>query len=295
MTTRELLELAQIDALGLLDELEREEFDRAMMIAPPPVQAQIRAAQDRFVKTSWMPEPVEPPSSLRDAVMSDIGAQTMKPRIMAAIREEIRRSTREIAIQAVAPVRHASGRNVPEISKVRRGSPWWRAAALGRLGASVVFGYTTISVFEQVETLDKIAKEDHTAANLVQAPGVPLFDLIFDPQTRRLIMAPEAADVDGQATVMVTPEASTADGSRVLLLCSKLAQVAGMEYRVVATDHVGLSKVVDRFDEVTGLKGRELKDVIPAKCAKLAIVLVPKNTTDDVLGSVLLSVGPLLG
>lgn len=290
MTTRELLELAQIDALGLLDDQERDDFDRAVLAATPAVQAQVRAAQDRFVKTPWMPEPVEPPSSLRDAVLSDIGAETMKPRVMAAIREEIRKSTREIAIKAVEPARHDAGRRVPEINRVTRVSPLWRAAALGLMGVAVVFGYTTLNVFERVEEMDAIARNERQVAPMIQYPGLPLFDVLFDENTKLVMMRPATGELEARATVIVAP-----DGAKARLFCNNMKPVDGMEYRVVSTNEAGKSEVVARFDAVTGsLKGQELA-LTPSECAKLAIVLAPKNSADSVAGRTILTAGPLLG
>lgn len=288
MTTRELLEMAQIDALGLLDELEREEFDRAVTNAPPAVQAQVRAAQDRFVKTPWMPEPVEPPTGLRDAVLSDIGAQTMKPRVMAAIREEIRKSTREIAIKAVEPAaRHAAGRNIPEISKVKRVTPWWRAAALGLLGASVVFGYTTLLLMDKVEEMSSLARNEGQFQPLVAIPKLPVTDLLFNAQTKITVLT-SLNQGSEEASVVVSP-----DRSSVRLFSRNMPRKEGMEYRVVATNDDGNEELVYIFTGDTGYQAAELDKVNPARCIKLAIVLAPTDPKKGA-GQVILSGGPLL-
>ena len=47
MTTGEMLELAAVDALGLLDDAEREAFDAAFRRAPSAVRELVRAEQAR--------------------------------------------------------------------------------------------------------------------------------------------------------------------------------------------------------------------------------------------------------
>lgn len=48
MKTQELIELAVLDAMGLLDEQEREAFDAAFDAAAPAIQAQVRREQTRL-------------------------------------------------------------------------------------------------------------------------------------------------------------------------------------------------------------------------------------------------------
>jgi len=47
MTLQEMIELAILDAMGLLDEEERLAFELAFRAAAPPVQAQVRREQTR--------------------------------------------------------------------------------------------------------------------------------------------------------------------------------------------------------------------------------------------------------
>ena len=64
MTTRELLELASLDAMGLLDDNEHEAFEGAFRAAAPAVQRQVRREQERLTgDTSTLPD-VDPPAEL---------------------------------------------------------------------------------------------------------------------------------------------------------------------------------------------------------------------------------------
>ncbi|QYU70067.1 hypothetical protein J4558_08100 [Leptolyngbya sp. 15MV] len=51
MPFHDLLEMAVLDTLGLLDEQEQAAFEMAFRSAPPAVQAQVRREQTRFAKT----------------------------------------------------------------------------------------------------------------------------------------------------------------------------------------------------------------------------------------------------
>ena len=47
MTWQEMIENAHLDALGLLDEQDRERFDSAFLKLPADLKTQLRAEQDR--------------------------------------------------------------------------------------------------------------------------------------------------------------------------------------------------------------------------------------------------------
>jgi hypothetical protein len=117
MNTRDLLEMASLDALGLLDEQERDDFERAFRDASPALKAQLRREQSRFADLDkWLPA-VEPPASLRG-------------RVLGAVRE---------AIAAVS---------APEPAVVARIGPfpmpgWWNTASLWR---AACIGFATASV-----------------------------------------------------------------------------------------------------------------------------------------------------
>ena len=91
MTTHELLELASLDAMGLLDPEEREAFELAFRAAAPALQAQIRREQLRLSYIDGILPVVEPPPGLR-------------ARVMAKVREAIESMTiRKISGGAIVP------------------------------------------------------------------------------------------------------------------------------------------------------------------------------------------------
>src|SRR5689334_12227061 len=74
MTWQEMIEAAQLDALGLLDEQERERFDAAFIKLPADLKAQLRSEQDRVVRFEVAEEgEIEnPPASLKNLVLAAV-------------------------------------------------------------------------------------------------------------------------------------------------------------------------------------------------------------------------------
>src|SRR5438105_666068 len=95
MNTHDLLEMASLDAMGLLDPEEREAFERAFRAAPPPLQAQIRREQLRFSAADDILPQVEPPLGLR-------------ARVIAAVREAMQTMAGRRAAEAAPALRSAT-------------------------------------------------------------------------------------------------------------------------------------------------------------------------------------------
>ncbi|MFM9956518.1 MAG: hypothetical protein ACKVZJ_00440, partial [Phycisphaerales bacterium] len=128
LTTRDLLEYASLDALGLLDEVEREEFDRAFRAASPEVQAMIRREQTRAADIdAWLPR-VEPPAGL-------------KHRVVSAWREAVAAVASDFPPQPVGSI----GPAMPQVNIGLRTGYIWRAACIGFATATLVLGGFFIS------------------------------------------------------------------------------------------------------------------------------------------------------
>lgn len=129
MNTHELLEMASLDALGLLDPDEREAFERAFRAAHPSVQAQIRREQLRFSQLDEVLPNVEPPLGLR-------------ARVLNAVREAMQTVSARKAASAAPALRPPSG-----VSR------FWRIGAVGALAACVVLGFGMVRVINDTQGL----------------------------------------------------------------------------------------------------------------------------------------------
>lgn len=222
MTTRELIEMAQLDALGLLDDQEREAFDRAFAAAPASIQAQLRREQTRLARTDWVPIDGEPPAELRDAVLTDVAAAALKDRVMAAVRREMG-----------APAhRHEGGRLHPPIHQVRSVSRVWRVGALASAAAAVALAATTFFLQSQYSNLESEIRKTGTYDSLVSTRGFNLQDLVFNDNSR-LVHFQSAPGFEGSATAFIDTQSQ-----KVRLFHKNFAKEL-TQYRVVALDERG--------------------------------------------------------
>ena len=175
MTTRELLELASLDAMGLLDDKEHEAFESAFRAAAPAVRRQVRREQERLTgDTSTLPD-VEPPADLRDRVMGRV---------------------REAMVSARSDV---VGRIVPEEFSIRANvSPLWRAACIGFATATLVLfgvGYSMQSQYNEALA----AGQSGEIAAIAQQLGPKFEQVLLSPTAQRVAFASNVSD-EAEAT-----------------------------------------------------------------------------------------------
>ncbi len=212
MKTHELLELASLDALGLLDDHEREAFDRAFAAAAPAVQAQIRREQARISRAEqYLPE-VEAPVSLR-------------AKVLAAVQQ---------AMEAVTGARRTAAASLPTLLPSRGVSPAWRGAAIACAAASLVLAFAGLRIYSDVKIMDRLQQSNATIDAFAQIS--PRFQREFmNPETRFVSFAPVAKDASMRcsARLMVNPTTRTG-----YLYCADLPKVPG-QYTLVVIDKNG--------------------------------------------------------
>ncbi len=131
MTTQELIEMASLDALGMLDADERAEFEAAFRAASPAIQSQVRREQKRFASADHLLPEVDPPAGLKFKVMS-------------AVREAILGLTAGDAAAAARAVSSGS-----------KSGAWfnsttiWRAACIGFATTTVLLTGVAAYVFDR--------------------------------------------------------------------------------------------------------------------------------------------------
>lgn len=212
MSTHEMLEMASLDALGLLSEDERLAFERAFSAAPPALQAQIRADQARVAGDDSLLPRIDPPLGLR-------------ARVLAAVRE---------AMQSVGgrPV----GRIAPDILPGRGVSPIWRAAAIGLMAASIVFAFTTLQMRREYESITSRLVSDAWTEQFLAEFGPKFERMLYDPKTQRVAFtAAEGDETLRQAGAVLLLDPETGVGE---LLCKNLPMTDG-EYELVLVDESG--------------------------------------------------------
>ena len=183
MSLQEMIEMAILDAMGLLDEREQAAFEAAFRIASPAVQAQVRREQTRLSRIEALLPDVTPPAGLRAAVLEAVRTQIA----------ELQKSDKSLLM--------------PTMLKSRGVTPLWRAAALGLAAAAVVLGVTTFQWMRQNDRLREIIRDDGLLSQMQQNLGAAYVeDVLFSQDTKRVLIKPVAAGFSGEASIFINPE-----------------------------------------------------------------------------------------
>jgi anti-sigma-K factor RskA len=270
--THELLELAALDVLGLLDAEEREAFERSFRAAPPALQAQVRREQTRLAGVnmdSLLPS-VEPPLGLR-------------ARVLNAIRE---------AVQTVSTRKDVAGRIVPalplapELAQARGVNRWWRAGAIGAVAASVVFGFVALQVRSDFQQLAGAVNSNKMQDHFLREYGAHFDRAFFNGAARSVHFSPAVpaerdADGVGKATLLLDTTTKKAQ-----LYLKNLAANAGPYSLVVTDDQGNVSHAVLEF-RTTG-SGIEFKTIENLEIEGIRGLAIIEGGTGDVAAPTIL-------
>lgn len=235
MKVQELTELALLDVHGLLDDEERQAFERAFASSPAAVQARIRREQVRFSDLSALLPDVDVPSDLRARVLA---------RVRAAISEQ------------ESAHRDGAGRTMPPIIASKRVSPIWRAGALGCAAAAVVFAVTTIQMRVRYDELESTIGNDILLSRMLETLGPNhIRDMLFDDQTQRVRFTSTDPAASGEASLWLNP-----DWQSARLFYLNLPRQPGDAYKLALIDESGnVVDVLAEFDSSGGLMTRDVK------------------------------------
>jgi hypothetical protein len=229
MTIQELLESAQLDSLGLLDEQDREAFERAFHAAPAALQAQIRQEQARLCRVDALLPQVDLPESLW-------------PKVREAVRMAQVQAAAE-ALGVVVRTHDASDRARPlPMMRAAGVHRVWRASAIGFATAALVMGAALIHVRLTGEHLQSATRENLETAKMVDTFGAEFMrEQLFGKDVGRYLMAAARETQRGSAAVYTSPE-----WSQALLYC-ETSVAEGHTLRLVVLDENG--KVAEQLDE----------------------------------------------
>lgn len=265
-TTAELLDVALIDALGLLDDDERRAFDAAFDRAPAALQRQIREDQGRLLAADGLFPKGTPADALRDKSIRAV---------QAAMEADRKKADAEPARARRAA--HAAGRAAPKIRQPRRVHGAWRASALALAVAVVALAAVQLRLQRDYSNLSAEAG----LAQLIDTIGTArLQDTLISTSSRRIAFSPaKATNSTAAATLWVNEDTGAA-----WIYTYRLPGEDGATYKVVTLDEN--DNVVG--DEITSfansgvLAGVTLStDITPG--SRLGIVLVAANGGPDQL------------
>ncbi len=214
MNTRDLLEYANLDILGLLDDKERTAFEAAFRAAPPPIQAQVRAAQLRITN-----------SEMRDMLPAIDPPLGMRARIVSAIREAI------TAVRSEPLARIGPGLALPGFNS----APIWRAACIGFATATLVLAGFGYKVSRDNRAIAEGSRAISIMDTLVSASDAKFPALLANPRTISVAFSPTDSNIalKPAARLYIDPEKKIG-----YLMLSNLPAAAGA-YTIVVQNSPG--------------------------------------------------------
>jgi hypothetical protein len=254
MTLQELIELAILDAMGLLEEDERELFEAAFRGATPAVQSQVRREQTRLSQIEMLLPSVTPPAGLRALVIQ-------------AVRDEMSRSPSKRSLL------------MPTMVKSGRVSPLWRAGSLG-LAAAVLILTVTLFLFQsQHQRMLEKYSTDTLVKNMVdELGGTFVRDVLFNRDTQRAVFVSDNSGFRGEASIFVNPEW----GAK--FFCNAMETPGGRTYRLALVDENDkIVEVLTTFSSDGGLLSRDVA-LSPGVQGTLAIIGSSDEAPTQILG-----------
>ena len=236
----DLRSLAVLDAMGMLDEVDASEFDRAFRDASPSVQAELRDLQASVAADpAFLASNEEPPADLKvrtlARVMTDVERQDARFAPIALIGRTAR--ARQNLAPAADAREHALEVSVlrKDVERFSRSSYAWRAAAIALAAALTVALVFQLSVRSFASTIAAYALGSASTQSMLEALGKPGAD-------RRIESAAVSRGIcgtRGSATVAVD-----ADGTCTLLASSLRP---GEDYRLRLVDDLGAVTYLHSF------------------------------------------------
>ena len=220
MTTSEMLELAAVDALGLLDDAERASFDRAFADAPSSVRELLRSEQARVAELGLELPDIDPDPALRRRVLDRIRAEIDRSQAVPAVAD--RPARHHAVVREPSPAPRSLG-----LRRARRVNSIWRVATVGASVAAVVLAVLQVQLRQNFDELQRRSE----IASLIDSIGIEhVEDALFaDANVQRVQFTPVGQVGRAQAMMLRNPDRDT---SRlyVMNLASRTT------YSVVAVD-----------------------------------------------------------
>jgi len=257
-TGQELRDLADLDALGLLDEIDQKRFERALADATIAEQDRIRDRQAALVER-LVGEPTEAlPEDLKQRVMDAVRCEieqfdaSLAPiaRIGRRKRERMQREE-ELAAQGAGT---GSGFASLELRGVRRSAVIWRAASFAlaaSLVAAIFFLYDTTGSALKIEELayQQVGSEElrevygEQIESVLATPGNKVFGLATVDLVENAANANDLAENAANAKTMQGAFNAVLNAKENTLHLITLAVTPG-EYSIHYEDEQGVARTI---------------------------------------------------
>ncbi len=248
MTLRELLENANLAALGLLDAEDHQAFDKALASAPESIRRQVIAEQARWSGGGELLPQVQPDAGLRDRVLDAVNGAIVD-----------------------AEIAHADAHMELVDTSHRRSGSIWRATSLGLLTACVVLTGSFLYVVQSNRAVATGNSNNQALGEYVTGFGSEFADAIFDPATRRIHFTVNEAGFEGEVAIVTHP-----DWEKGRAFAAKLPARDNENYRLVELDaNNQVVRELATFDGGVQTQAREVAQV--SSGARVALVVATIN------------------
>jgi len=179
MSRKELLELASLDALGLLEEYDAALFTRSFHQAPESLQQEILDLQAGVVADASLLPSVEPSRALRGAVVSAV-LRTAGTQVQLAPLATITPAT----VQRTNVARESTG------GGALAGGGMWRAASFLLIGALLVSIFFNLRFLERIDAISEIVLGVRNDQQFERLVGRDVWMIAGSAGTHRIPMLP---------------------------------------------------------------------------------------------------------
>ena len=245
ITMNELVELATLDAFGLLPPADAVKFEQAFMTAPADVQAEIRRIQADLSADTTMLGNEEPSEALRQRVLDAVGR---------TIESEAERLAPLATIGDKEPHFEQVAHDTPRTSGGMLASVWtWRMAALIMFGVVVTLAVFNASSQREASMLASTYTTLNTLDALEDQFGPQFAEFINNPNCRHYYLGSPRGD--GMIRITV----NELNGNAFVLGLDLDPQERTMQLRIVAQD--GTMQPLAMLQPKEGFVGQAIEGV----------------------------------
>lgn len=256
MNMIDLIELAVLDALGMLDAEESAEFDAAFRAAPPATQDRVLTEQARLANLERLLPEVTP-------------SPEMRSRVISAIREAM-------LANAVAQASEADDDGPLSIRSSRGVARGWRIGAIAAAAAAVAFGVAFGHSTLRYNDLNDRFENGIGLQGAINAYGPETMDMMLRPHLAKEV---RFTPVDRQSEIIVVLKYLD-ERQLGFVHCGHLPTAQGVQYALVeldASDQIG--QTIRQFTPSSGaLTIQRLENLVLENGMRLALVSVTNGT-----------------
>lgn len=245
----ELLELAALEAYGLLDDYESTLFNRSYHLASPAVKQEIMRLQEHLAADESLLPDETPPDHLREQILAAVN-DAIEREVPGPIANIGRRS--EYGSESPWMTRRESDREQPRHAVLGTTSAqFWRAASFMLGAGAVVLAYILFVTVQHNHVVTRLAIEQNTSEQIEQLIGPTSKDFLFDASSRMIVFTADDPTAEYRAMLFIREEA----GDAFLVTDGLPAYSDEQMLRLTVRDADGRNQTLARFkgkDTVAG-------------------------------------------